>query len=349
MRIVVTGASGNVGTSVLRALLGDDDVKSIVGIARRTPEWRPAKVEWTQADVVFDSLEPLFEGADAVIHLAWAIQPSRDEERTHAVNVTGSKRVFAAAAAAGVATIVHASSIGAYSPGSQRDPVDESWPTEGVSTSFYSRHKAEVEADLDRFELQHRDLRVVRLRPALIFKGDAGSEIRRLFGGPFVPASLLAPGRLPVIPWIRGLRTQAVHSDDVGEAYRLAVKGEASGAYNLAADPILDSTTIGEAVGARVVPLPGDAIRALADLSWRARLQPTPAGWVDMARAVPVMSSERARSELGWQPRRSSGEAIREVLQGMADGDGDATPPLDSRAGGLLRIREVLSGIGARN
>ncbi len=349
MRIVVTGASGNVGTSVLRALIADPQVDSILGIARRRPTWKPEKVEWATADVVIDALAPLLKGADAVIHLAWAIQPSRDEVTTRRINVTGSERVFEAVAEAGVGALVYASSIGAYSPGPQSEQVDESWPTGGISTSFYSRHKAIVETALDRFEVDHPDVRVVRLRPALIFKEGAASEIRRLFGGPFVPGKLLEPDRLPVMPWIAGLRTQAVHTEDVAEAYRLAATSNARGAFNIAAEPILDARTLGEALGVKVIPLPGRVVRALASATWSARLQPTPPGWVDMAQGVPLMDTARAHEELGWTARHSSGEALREVLSGMASGEGEETPPLDPKAGGLLRIRELLSGIGARN
>ena len=69
--------------------------------------------------------------------------------------------------------------------------VDESWPTDGIVSSFYSRHKAAVEALLDGFEPRHPQVRVVRIRPALIFKGEAASEIRRLFVGPFLPSFLV--------------------------------------------------------------------------------------------------------------------------------------------------------------
>lgn len=63
----------------------------------------------------------------------------------------------------------------------------------------------------------------MRLRPALIFKADAATEIRRLFIGPLLPNQLMRRDRLGVLPYPRGLRTQVVHSHDVGEAYRLAV------------------------------------------------------------------------------------------------------------------------------
>ena len=155
-----------------------------------------------------------------------------------------------------------------------------------------------------------------------------------------MPASLLRPGRLPVVPWIADLRTQALHSSDVAEAYRLAATGDVRGAFNLAAEPVLDEAAIAAALEARVVTLPGDLVRALAAASWRARLQPTSPGWVDMARAVPLMDTGRARMELGWEPARASAEAIREVLTGMADRAGEDTPPLAAGAGGPLRVRE---------
>src|SRR3954468_5419135 len=145
MRIVVTGATGNVGTSVVRALGRDERVKEIVGIARRLPDWRPERTRWVAADVARDDLRPIFAGADVVIHLAWLIQPSRDAAELERVNVGGSRRVFEAAAEAGVGALVHASSIGVYSPGPKDPPVEESWPSEGIPSLFYARHKAAAE------------------------------------------------------------------------------------------------------------------------------------------------------------------------------------------------------------
>src|SRR5207248_9473075 len=139
--------------------------ESVLGMARRVPPRRWPKTEWEQADVVRDDLASRFQGADAVVHLAWAIQPSRDEATLHAVNVEGSRRVFDAVARAGVPALVYASSVGAYAPGPKDRAVDESWPTTGIATSFYSRHKAAVERILDSFEAAHPGVRVVRLRP----------------------------------------------------------------------------------------------------------------------------------------------------------------------------------------
>jgi UDP-glucose 4-epimerase len=327
MRVVIVGATGNVGTSVLRSLVSDARVDSILGIARRRPQLLLPKVEWAEADVRSADLRALFEGADAVVHLAWLIQPSRDEAETESVNVVGSERVFGATADAGVPRLVYASSVGAYSPGPKDREVDESHPTDGIASSFYSRHKAAVERILDRFEEATPSVSVARLRPALIFKRDAASEIRRLFAGPFLPNALITRRLIPIVPAVRGLRFQAVHSLDVGDA---------------------DPERLGELLDARPVGMPRGLLRALTSISWRLRLQPTPPGWLDLALQVPLMSSERARSELGWEPRRSASDALLELLEGLREGRGLPTPPLDPHAGGPLRTGELASGVGAR-
>ena len=345
MRLVVVGATGNVGTSLLRAVERDSQITSVLGVARRRPDILVEKTEWAEADVARDELVPLFRGADAVVHLAWAIQPSRDLLALWRTNVDGSARVFRAVADAGVKNLVYASSVGAYSPGPKDRAVDESHPTNGIPSSFYARHKAEVERRLDRFESEHPDVRVVRLRPGLIFKRESATEQRRLFAGPFLPGFFVRPGLIPVVPDVARLRFQAVHSYDVGEAYRLAATTDVRGAFNVAADPVLDPQELGRALDARPLRLPGSVLRAAVDVSWRLRLQPTPPGWIDLALGVPILDTTRARTELGWKPEHSSVDAIKDVMAGMREGAGLETPPL---RGDTMRKRaeEVAQGVG---
>jgi UDP-glucose 4-epimerase len=343
MRIVVVGATGNVGTSVLEALGRDGAVDSILGLARRCATARYAKTTFAAADVTRDDLVPHFRGADCVIHLAWLIQPSRDRKTLWETNVAGSTRVFAAAAEAGVPALVVASSIGVYSPG-PKQRVDENWPREGTPASWYSRQKAELERRLDRFEAE-RPVRVVRLRPALIMKRESAEEVRRLFTGPFFPSPLVRPGTLPVVPHVPGAVVQLVHSLDVGEAYRLAATRDVRGAFNIAAEPELDGRRVAAAIGARALPIPSRVARALAAATWRARLQPTSPDWLDLALSMPLLDCTRAREELGWTPARDGVETIRELLRGIADRAGGPTPPL--RSGD--RAAEIRAGVGGKS
>jgi UDP-glucose 4-epimerase len=329
VKVLVTGATGNVGTALVRALAAHEAVDRITGIARRAPARAvPAGTSWEALNVAEDDLTGAFAGADAVVHLAWAIQPSHDPRALWRTNVVGSARVFAAAAAAGVPVLVHASSVGVYSPGPKDRATDEGWPRQGTPSSDYARHKAAAEDRLDEVEAEHPEMRVVRMRPGLCFSREAATEVRRLFAGSHVPAGLLRPSRIVAVPDIPGLRFQAVHTEDAADAYCRAVVGDARGAFNIAAEPVLDPEALAGALGARRIPVPVAAARAAVAAGWRLRLLPVGPGWLDMALSVPVMDTGRAARELGWSPRRTSTEALIELLDGMADRAGAPTPPL---------------------
>ena len=348
MRVVVTGASGNVGTAVVEALVGDDTVTEVVGVARRRPSWAPPRTRWVACDLVQDELEPVFRGADAVIHLAWIFQPTHDPLATWVNNVGGAIRVFDAVGAAGVPALVHASSIGAYAPGPDEGRVDESWPTHAWPTAAYGREKSYVERVLDGFERDHPDVRVVRLRPGFIFTRRAAEEQRRLFGGPFLPEVVLRRRLVPVVPDLPGLRFQALHSTDAGEAFRLATVRDVRGAFNVAAEPVLDAAALGRVLGARPVRVPPRVARAAVDALWRLHLVPASPYLLDLVLSLPVMDTTRAREELGWEPTVDATDALAEVIDAMGKGEGGPTPPLAADTGGPARLQEVATGVGQR-
>src|SRR5512133_2092133 len=168
MKVVVLGATGNVGTSVVEALAADPAITEIVGVARRTPSsWQPAKTRFEAADVRTPELAQQLQGADALVLLTWAFQPTHKPLVTWDVNVLGNMNALQAAADAGVRTVVYASSLAAYSPGAGRH-VDESWPTHSMPTAAYGREKAYLERYLDAYELRHPALPVVRPRPCFL-------------------------------------------------------------------------------------------------------------------------------------------------------------------------------------
>jgi nucleoside-diphosphate-sugar epimerase len=348
MRVVVVGATGNVGTSLVAALAADPAVTSILGMARRRPAWNPPKTEWVPSDIVRSDLEQHFRGADAVVHLAWLFQPTHDPVLTWENNVGGSMRVFRAAATAGVPALVYASSVGAYSPGPGDRQVDERWPTDGWPTSSYTREKAYLERVLDVIERDHPDMRVVRMRPGFIFKRESAIAQRRLFAGPLLPHRLLRPGRVPVLPDMPGLRFQALHSDDAANAYRLAIVRPVRGAFNLAADPTVDGAGLARLLGARRLRVPVPPVRAGLAAAWRMHLVPASPDLFDAVLRIPIMSTGRAREELGWQPRHSGLDAVAEFLEGLRTGTGMDTPPLSPATSRRGRTHEFATGVGSR-
>ena len=342
MRIVVTGLSGNLGTALLRRLLADGG-HEIVGVVRRPPgDDEPYRhASWVSLDVAQEGasrrLQEVFAGADAVVHLAWGFQPSHVPEYLDRVGIEGTEAVLRAADGAGVGQLVHLSSLGVYSPAPPPDAdgtpgrVDESYPTDGIGSLAYSKEKVAAERLLDAYEKTGSGRMVVtRMRPALVIQGAAGSGLLRYGLPPFVPSSALA--LVKVVPLPPDLVIQAVHSPDVADGVARALERRAAGAFNLAADPPLTASRIAAALGAQLVPTPRPVLRGLVAATWKMGLQPLDPGWLDLAFTVPLLSSERARRELGWTPRVDAQAALEELIYGMRSGAGTASAPLRPRS-----------------
>lgn len=276
MRVVVVGATGNVGTAILRALVAEPVVTSVVGVARRVPRADGSSTvgpphdaaEWARVDLADDAtvaerLDTALAGADVVIHLVWAIQPARKPDVLHHVNVDGTRAVVDAVVRNRVPHLIFMSASGVYSPGpADGHAIDESWPTRGVPGSAYALDKAEVETMLDGVEAAEPWLTVTRMRPAIMLQREAGAEIGRYFLGPLGRIGLkvaagpvgqalgglirgwhaderpepVDPPLFPLVPFPRGVRLQVLHPDDTASAVRAAVVGRHPGAFNLAPD-----------------------------------------------------------------------------------------------------------------
>jgi nucleoside-diphosphate-sugar epimerase len=144
-----------------------------------------------------------------------------------------------------------------------------------------------------------------------------------------VPAPLAGVGsaalgvlrRLPIpLPALApGFPLQFIHEDDVGQALLRCVLGDGPpGAYNIAGDGVLTGADIVRELGLAPVPIPSRAVQAAARLATslpRPPFVPPSADWVEAVTQPSIMDTTKARSELGWQPRYSGIEALRETLR----------------------------------
>ncbi|MGF1648794.1 MAG: NAD-dependent epimerase/dehydratase family protein [Kineosporiaceae bacterium] len=336
MRIVVAGGTGNLGTALLRALAGTGH--EVVGVARRPPS-RPAEpydgATWHALDLAGDDAAPrlaeLAAGADAIVNLVWGFQPSRRVAYLERVGVGGVRAVLAAAAAAGVPHVVQLSSVGAYSPGAYGIRVDESWPTSGAVDFSYAVHKAAAERLLDAAEAEHGDrLTIARFRPGLVLQRAAGGALLR-YGAPvWFPGGLLRLAA--VLPVDRRLQVPVVHSEDVADALVRVIERRAGGAFNLATEPPVTRDLLARVLGSRRVHVPSTVLAAVTSAAWRTRLQPLDPGWIELAFAVPLLDTTRARTVLEWRPRWTAWEAVADAVAGMAGEEGTASPALRRRS-----------------
>jgi UDP-glucose 4-epimerase len=348
MRVVITGASGNVGTALLRVLPAEHHV---VGVVRRPPVQQGVyqRASWCSVDLTEENaiaeLRQVFDGADVVVHLAWGFQPTRDTRYLTRLGVGGTSAVLQAAHAASVGHLVHMSSVGTYAAGSYGMRVDESWPTTGIQSSPYSRDKSAAEVILDEYEqrLGNAAIPIARMRPGFILQRAAASGLMRYALPGYVPMQLVP--WLPLLPLDRRLCIPLVHADDVAEAISRVIEKRAAGPFNLAAEPPIGRDDVAAALGARPVHIPSGVLGALVELSWRARLQHIDRGWLDLAFTVPLLDCSRARGELSWDPKWSSTDALADLLDGVAHRIHADSPPLRPRSMLELLRRDVTEGL----
>ena len=295
MRVVVTGGSGQLGSRVLRRLAGDRKIKAITSIDLRPPAIASPKIHVVTADVRDPDIGRHLKEHDALVHLAFVVTEVRPRDEVEAVNVGGSANVFNAAAAAGITRIVYSSSIAAYGvvPG-HPEPITEDTPRVHQKNFAYSATKFEVEALLDRFVLDHPNIAVARLRPAIL----VGHDMEHALGYSLRRSRIVDIARAPL---------PLVWDEDVAEAVALALHGGARGAFNVAADDALPPRELARRTGLFAIPLPRAVAKGAATASpFLARLgigQAMDPAWVDTSNVRMIISSERAKRELRWRPR----------------------------------------------
>ena len=325
LTVAVTGPTGTFGFGLMPLLQADDRVARIVGIARRP--FDPVAYGWTKmayhrGDVRDPSaLRAAFGDADVVVHLAFLVTGAASREAIRSVNVEGTLNAFRAAAAAGARRFVYSSSVAAY--GFHLDnPVGmtEDWPVRPAARLFYAQEKAELETLLRAEAAAGSGPRpaLYLLRPSIVV-GPHAVGAKDQLPGPLAPlARRLArlAGHLPLPVLVPALPLQLVHEEDTGQALlRCVVAAGPPGAYNIAADGIVTAADIARELGMLPLPLPVGPAQFTARAFAALPFLPPIAQWVEAASHPAIMDTTRAKRELGWVPRFTALEALRDTLR----------------------------------
>src|SRR5918995_1137675 len=324
LTVAVTGPTGDLGLGIVDALERSRAVRRVIGMARRPFDpgargWR--KTEYRQGDVTdAGSVKELVKGADVVVHLAFAILSASDDTRD--LNVSGSRRVFEQAAAAGAKRICYASSVAAYGfHDDNPDWLTEEVPPRGSPEHPYSHQKAEVERVLGEVLLPRSGTVAYAFRPCIV----AGPEARTMLDEiPYYrleeampdPVRRLIdslPALKPVIP-DPGIRFQLVHGEDVGGAFAPGVGGVGGpGPYNLAGGGTLTMSDVAEALGWYSVPVPKPLVDATAEIATRLPLMPEQVAWIHSVKKPVLMKTDRAKKLLRWKPDHTAKATLKEM------------------------------------
>lgn len=299
MRLIVSGSAGRLARVLVPRLLAEPGVERVHGIDRRPAGYGDARYVHHRLDVRDWAAGELLAGADTLVHLAFVLmggglgRARHDRQTVRAINLEGSRALFAAAARYGLRQIIFVSSAAVYGAWPDNPPLlDESAPLRPMHGFSYAEDKIAVEALLDDVEQTHPDIAVTRLRPHAIVGPHAHPLLNRVLRQPFYPPS--------------GALTQCVWEDDVAEAVVLALAAQSRGAFNLAAQPAMSLRDMLGRTRRWSLPLPLGPAAAVHRVLWWLTPAVGEPGWVQGTRHSLALDTRRAREELGWQPRHDT-------------------------------------------
>lgn len=295
--VLVTGATGFVGSVLVRRLVADG--RRVLAAVRASSGALPEGVERAVVGEIGSGTDwtPALAGVDAIVHLAARAHVLRDMSSDvyalyRATNTLGALRLAEAAAAAGVRRFVFLSSVRVHGERSSGAPFTESSPL--AATDPYGRSKAEAERGLSEIAAR-TGLEVVVLRPPLVYGPGARGNFARL-------VRLVARGIPLPLGAVRNRRS-LIYVGNLSDAIARTLDHKAAASETFMVSDGEDVSTcelvcrIALALGkpARLVPVPVGLLRLAGTVLGRPD---------DVARLVDdlVVDTARIRARLAWRP-----------------------------------------------
>ena len=311
VRYLITGGSGYIGSRLTAILAAREEAERIVNLDVRPPAAPQAKAEFVRGDVRdFAAFRDLLERErpDALVHLAFLLNPIRDEARMYDIDVNGTETVLRAAAEAGTQQVLVTSSATAYGafPDNPR-PIAEDWPVRGQPDFSYARHKAEADRLCQLWALEHPDRVMTIVRPSIVFGPNVDNYISR---------SWKNSSFMPVMDGVDE-EFQLVHEDDVVSAIAGLLDAKAGGAFNVAGDGSLRWGESAQMIGLKTREMSLKAVRRIYAVAWALhvpRVESSP-GNLNFIRYPWMVSNEKVKAEIGWEPSADTRQVFIETMR----------------------------------
>jgi UDP-glucose 4-epimerase len=309
MRYVITGGSGYIGSRLVDLLERRDDTEKIVICDVAPPKGYRPHTEFERVDVrdreavrsVLDRVRP-----DVLVHLAFILNPSHDEEFAYNVDVNGTHNVLEAASAAGTQQVLVTTSGVAYGAFADNPvPLTEDDPVRGVAGFSYARDKTESDRLCQLWAKNHPDRLMTIVRPCIVFGPNVDNYLVRLW--------TKQPFAVDVGTIDRDI--QFVHEDDVVEAITALLLGRHAGAYNVAGDGLMTNRECADLIETKVRKMPLWLYRRLARVMWKLHQSEVPPGGIEFAVHSWLLSNEKLKRTTGWTPKHSSRETFEITMR----------------------------------
>lgn len=304
-RVLVTGGSGFIGTSVVARLAAAEEIDRVVSADLREPATTPPGVDHVSLDVTDpDAVSVVVRdhGITTVVHLAAVVNPdpSMPREVIRAVDVDGTRNVLDACVAHGVRQVVVSSSGAAYGyHPDNSDWIREDHPLRGNEEFAYSHHKRLVEEMLADHRRSHPALGQTVLRIGTVLGETVDNQITALF-------------ERPRLLKVRGSDSPFVFiwDTDLVEILVRAVLQERTGTFNVAGDGAMTVDDIAAELGKPVLTVPESVLKAVLAVAHNLRLTSYGPEQTGFLRYRPVLDNSLLKQEFGYTPGRTTRQAF---------------------------------------
>jgi UDP-glucose 4-epimerase len=309
MRYVITGGSGYIGSRLVDLLERRDDTEKIVICDVAAPKGYRPHTEYERLDVrdrqavrsVLERVRP-----DVLVHLAFILNPSHDEEFAYNVDVNGTHNVLEAADKVGTRQVLVTTSGVAYGAFPDNPvPLTEDDPVRGVAGFTYARDKTESDRLCQLWAATHPERVMTIVRPCIVFGPNVDNYLVRLW--------TKQPFAVDVGTIDRQI--QFVHEDDVVEGITGLLLGRHAGAFNVAGDGLMTNRECAELIGTPTRKMPLRVYRGLARVMWRLRQSEVPPGGIEFALHSWLLSNEKLKRTTGWSPKYTSRETFEITMR----------------------------------
>jgi UDP-glucose 4-epimerase len=309
MRYVITGGSGYIGSRLVDLLERRDDTEKIVICDVAPPKGYRPHTEYERLDVrdrqavrsVLERVQP-----DVLVHLAFILNPSHDEELAYNVDVNGTHNVLEAADKVGTRQVLVTTSGVAYGAFADNPvPLTEDDPVRGVAGFTYARDKTESDRLCQLWAATHPERVMTIVRPCIVFGPNVDNYLVRLWTKqPFAVDVGTIDSQI-----------QFVHEDDVVEGITGLLLGRHAGAFNVAGDGLMTNRECAELIGVPIRKLPLRVYRGLARVMWRLRQSEVPPGGIEFALHSWLLSNDKLKRTTGWSPKYTSRETFEITMR----------------------------------
>jgi nucleoside-diphosphate-sugar epimerase len=326
MRVGVTGVSGYIGRLLFERLGADPGVSEVVGLDINPPPFTSEKLKFVKADIRSPSIQESLKGLDALVHLAFIVEPLKDRKTMYDINLRGSQNVLKAAEACSIPQLVVASSVAAYGTlNAGIEVIDEDTPLVEEPKCYYAHTKYLLEKELDGFEERNPGIIVSRLRPTVLMGPGCYNFSLELASWP-VMLDVPGGGRIPI-----------VHEEDAVQAFYLALKKKANGPFLISLPDSVPMAELGKILGKRRAILPGWAVYGLSWVMYRSGRGKFSPDWVVLflKNRYGRFDVSRAKAKLGWEPVHGPEETVRSHFEGVKFSPWHMLRKKDFRIGGM--------------